>query len=62
MMTESSPRSRKEEQPEDVFLPEDLTDDNLSPEVKELMRKLDQSRTKEHILTNTEPTCTKVGG
>jgi hypothetical protein len=54
--------SAEEEQSEDVFLPGDSTDDNLSPEVKDLMLKLDQSRDKEQFSTEKEPMCTKVGG
>lgn len=54
--------SAEKEQSEDVFLPGDSIDDNLSPEVKDLMLKLDQSRDKEQFSTEKEPMCTKVGG
>lgn len=45
---------------EDRFLPEDEEDSNLSPEVKELMRRLELSKRKDESREVEEPTCTKV--
>ena len=49
----------QEEENEDSYLP-DSEEDNLSPEVRELMRKLEMSRRKDTSIVDDEPTCTKV--
>jgi hypothetical protein len=45
---------------EEKFLPEDGEDDNLSSEVKELMKKLQNNIRKGDPDAVDEPTCTKV--
>lgn len=46
---------------EDKFLPDDEEDGNLSAEVKDLMRKLEQAGRRDDAKgENEEPTCTKV--
>jgi hypothetical protein len=60
-VTHDTQSNGNDEEEEEIFLPEDGEDDNLSSEVKELMKKLQNNIQKgEPSEAADEPTCTKV--
>jgi len=60
-VTHDTQSDNSDEEDEERYLPEDGDDDNLSTEVKELMKKLeDNVRKGEAVEAVNEPTCTKV--
>ena len=60
-MTHDRQSDSNNEEDEEIFLPEDGEDDNLSSEVKELMKKLQNNMQKgDPSEAVDEPTCTKV--
>jgi hypothetical protein len=60
-VTHDTQSDGNDEGDEEMFLPEDGEDDNLSSEVKELMKKLQNNiRKGDPSEAVDEPTCTKV--
>lgn len=60
-MTHNTQPDSNDEGDDEMFLPEDGEDDNLSSEVKELMKKLQNNIQKgDPSEAVDEPTCTKV--
>jgi hypothetical protein len=60
-VTHDTQSGGNDEEDEEMFLPEDGEDDNLSSEVKELMKKLQNNIQKGAPSEAVdEPTCTKV--